>query len=107
MLVKQNVYIFLAESEKADKGSRDSAIATTSAPGPTTPGSEVWWDVRLPHNIVPDHYNVRLYIDLEKMEFRGDVAILLNVTEPTSIILVHVNKMNITAVSVEKAASGG
>lgn len=41
------------------------------------------------------------------MEFHGDVAILLNVTEPTDIILVHVNKMNITAVSVEKAASGG
>jgi len=53
------------------------------------------------------HYDVVLYIDLKKLEFHGDVAILVHVTESTENVLVHVNKMNITSVSVEKAAGGG
>ena len=99
--------IFLTEDEGKDEGSKDSGVATTSAPGPTTPGTEVWWKVRLPHNIVPVHYDVTLYIDLKKLEFYGDVAILVNVTEPTENVLVHVNKMNISSASVEKASGGG
>jgi len=75
--------------------------------GPTTPGTEVWWKVRLPHNVVPDHYDVELNIDLDKLEFNGSVTILVTVREPTENVLVHVNKMNITSASVEKASSGG
>jgi len=100
------LYSVVAQEEK-DEGDKGSAAATTSAPGPTTPGTEVWWNVRLPENIVPVHYDVVLYIDLKKLEFYGDVAILVNVTEPTENVLVHVNKMNITSVSVERASSGG
>ena len=75
---------------------------------PTTPGTEVWWNVRLPDNIVPDHYDVVLYIDLKKLVLFGDVSILVNVTKPTENVLVHVNKMNITqSPTVEKASSGG
>ena len=68
----------------------------------------MWWNVRLPENIVPDHYDVVLYIDLKKLVFFGDVSILVNVTKPTENVLVHVNKMNITqSPTVEKASSGG
>ena len=68
----------------------------------------MWWNVRLPDNIVPDHYDVVLYIDLKKLVFFGDVSILMNVTKPTENVLVHVNKMNITqSPVVEKASSGG
>ena len=68
----------------------------------------MWWNVRLPDNIVPDHYDVVLYIDLKKLVFFGDVSILVNVTKPTENLLVHVNKMNITqSPTVEKASSGG
>ena len=68
----------------------------------------MWWNVRLPDNIVPDHYDVVLYIDLKKLVFFGDVSILVNVTKPTENVLVHVNKMNITqSPTVEKASSGG
>ena len=80
---------------------------TTTTPGPTTPGTEVWWNVRLPDNIVPVHYDVVLYIDLKKLVFFGDVSILVNVTKPTENVLVHVNKMNITSAKVEMASSGG
>ena len=68
----------------------------------------MWWNVRLPDNIVPDHYDVVLSIDLKKLVFFGDVSILVNVTKPTENVLVHVNKMNITqSPTVEKASSGG
>lgn len=89
------------------EGTHSSLTATTAAPGPTTPGSEVWWNVRLPKDIVPEHYDVRLYVDLEKSEFFGSVAILVNVSSPTENVLIHVNKMNITSASVEKASGGG
>ncbi|KAJ7382213.1 hypothetical protein OS493_036246 [Desmophyllum pertusum] len=94
------------ELEKEDEGSTGSVAVSTSAPGPTTAGTEVWWNVRLPDNIVPVHYDVLLYIDLKKLEFHGKVEILVNVTKPTENVLVHVNKMNITSVSVEKASGG-
>lgn len=68
--------------------------------GPTTAGTEVWWNVRLPDYITPIHYDVELHIDLEKLEFYGDVDIHLKVSKPTKVILVHVNLMNVTSASV-------
>ena len=103
----QGVSCSIIELEKEDEGSTGSVAVSTSAPGPTTAGTEVWWNVRLPDNIVPVHYDVLLYIDLKKLEFHGKVEILVNVTKPTENVLVHVNKMNITSVSVEKASGGG
>ena len=84
-----------------------STPASTTTPGPTTPGTEVWWNVRLPENIVPDHYDVVLYIDLKKLVFFGDVSILVSITKPTENVLVHVNKMNITSAKLETASGGG
>lgn len=98
-----------ASSKPPDKnieGTPGPLAVTTAAPGPTTPGSEVWWNVRLPNNIVPEHYDVLLYIDLKKSEFFGNVAIRVNVSSSTENVLVHVNKMNITSASVEKASGG-
>ena len=98
--------IFVDNDEKSAAGNGSLAV-TTAAPGPTTPGSEVWWNVRLPKNIVPEHYDVLLYIDLGKSEFIGNVAIRVNVSSSTENVLVHVNKMNITSASLEKASGGG
>ena len=67
----------------------------------------MWWNVRLPKNIVPVHYDVLLNIDLKKLEFYGNVEILVNVSTSTENVLVHVHKMNITSVSVEQASDGG
>ena len=98
--------MLLTEKKKGPVGGSTPA-STTTTPGPTTPGTEVWWNVRLPENIVPDHYDVVLYIDLKKLVFFGDVSILVNVTKPTENVLVHVNKMNITSAKLEAASSGG
>ncbi|XP_068711712.1 glutamyl aminopeptidase-like [Montipora foliosa] len=93
--------------EKEDEEATPSVVIPTSTPGPTTAGTEVWWNVRLPNNIVPDHYDVLLSIDLENSKFSGEVDILVNVTEPTENVLVHVNKMNVSSALVVKASSGG
>jgi len=98
--------IFVERNDK-NGGKNSSLVVTTAAPGPTTPGSEVWWNVRLPKDIVPEHYDVVLYIDLENSEFFGNVAIRVTVLSSTENVLVHVNKMNITSASVEKASGGG
>ncbi|XP_022795785.1 glutamyl aminopeptidase-like [Stylophora pistillata] len=73
--------------------------------GPTTAGTEEWWNVRLPDFITPVHYDVMLYIDLKKLEFYGDVEILLNVEKVTEVILVHVNLMNVTSASVVEVSN--
>lgn len=75
--------------------------------GPTTAGTEVWWNVRLPDYITPIHYDVELHIDLEKLEFYGDVDIHLKVSKPTKVILVHVNLMNVTSASVVEFSNEG
>ena len=75
--------------------------------GPTTAGTEEWWNVRLPDFITPVHYDVMLYIDLKKLEFYGDVEILLNVEKVTEVILVHVNLMNVTSASVVEVSNEG
>ena len=102
---KPIVQLLLLTGKKEEVG--ESTPAPTTTPGPTTPGTEVWWNVRLPDNIVPVHYDVVLYIDLKKLVFFGDVSILVNVKKPTENVLVHVNKMNITSAKVEMASSGG
>lgn len=99
--------IIFADKDEKSNGETGLLAVTTAAPGPTTPGSEVWWNVRLPDNIVPKHYDVLLYIDLKKSEFFGSVAIQVKVSSSTENVLVHVNKMNITSASVEKASGGG
>lgn len=75
--------------------------------GPTTAGTEVWWNVRLPDYITPIHYDVELHIDLKKLEFYGDVDIHLKVSKPTKVILVHVNLMNVTSASVVEFSNEG
>ncbi|EDO47790.1 predicted protein [Nematostella vectensis] len=75
-----------------------------SSPLPTTPGTEAWWNVRLPKNVVPVHYNVYLNIILKELRFTGTSEIHLNVTQSTDLILVHSARMNVTSGSVMNKA---
>ena len=64
-----------------------------------------WENVRLPANIVPDHYDVSLRVDLESFDVTGEVAINAQVVSETLYILVHVSDMNITSVQVSQGGS--
>jgi hypothetical protein len=101
------MFIHFVEGDKdANEGSGTITPTSPSSPVPTTAGTEAWWSVRLPKNIIPVHYEVLLDIDLEKLRFDGNVVIYANVTSPTKLVLVHVNEMNVTSVKV-KTKEGG
>lgn len=50
---------------------------------------------RLPRNIVPDHYDIRLDLDLETFTFSGEVGIDLTVTEASSAIVLNTADIDI------------
>ena len=84
----------------------DEPTSITMAPTEPT-GPEPWYQVRLPQNILPIHYDFYLDPDLEKNTFKGNVSVLINVTAKSaymSFILIHINDMNVTRAKVFKRA---
>jgi aminopeptidase N len=45
--------------------------------------------MRLPTTVVPDHYDLFVKPDLDKLRFEGSVKIRVDVREPTSEIILH------------------
>lgn len=89
----------------ADKEGEEKEIGPTSV-GPTTPGAEPWWQIRLPDNVKPYHYDLTLHIDLTKPHFSGTVQIWINVSSPTPYILLHARYMNFTKVELQTFSGG-
>ncbi|KXJ20434.1 Endoplasmic reticulum aminopeptidase 1 [Exaiptasia diaphana] len=88
---------------RRSKGSDDGPqTGGTSAPAPTTPGTEAWWQIRLPRNVVPVHYNVFLNVTVDLPRYDGNVEVEVNVTSPTDLILIHSLGLNITQLTVKK-----
>ena len=78
----------------------------TAFTGLTTPGREVWWNVRLPRNVTPKHYDLTIFVDLSNFKFNGHVSILITVTEPTQYVLLHTNRLKITSVTAQTVSEG-
>ena len=98
---------FLTEGKVGVGGKGEKDEKPTASVRPTTPGSEPYWNVRLPTDIIPTHYDVTVKIDLDKRRYDGKVAIFVNVTIPTIYVMVHTNTINITESSVQKIGSDG
>ena len=64
-----------------------------------------WKNVRLPANIVPDHYEVSLSVDLESFNVTGEVTVNAEVVSETPYILIHAKDMNITGAQVSQGGS--
>lgn len=90
----------------APGGKGEKEEASPIPVGPTTPGPEPWWQIRLPDNVKPYHYGLTLHIDLNKPNFKGTVNIWVDVLSPTPYILLHAVNMNITKVEVQKLSGG-
>ena len=90
-------------------GVRTTAEQTTSGDrttvGPTTSTLKPWEKIRLPTDIVPDHYDMLIRVYLDTLRFSGNSNITINVTKATDKILFHINKINITDVEVIDNAS--
>ncbi|KAG0283670.1 hypothetical protein BGZ96_011949 [Linnemannia gamsii] len=56
--------------------------------------------VVLPTNVTPIHYNLKLVPNLETFVFTGEVAINIDVNEPTAEIQLNAKKLNISKASV-------
>jgi len=59
---------------------------------------------RLPHNVVPEHYDLHLTPDLSSATFAGDVSIKVNVVETTSTVALNAVDIDFTETTV---ISGG
>ncbi len=69
-------------------------------PHTTVTPPQPWNSVRLPTNVIPEHYRIDLTLDLDNFAVSGSVEILCNVVDTTSIILVHAREMNIITSTV-------
>lgn len=87
-----------------------TTTTTTQAPTTTVPGVI---DVRLPKDLVPWKYHLKLrphlYSDKpSEFYFNGSVEILLNVTKATDVITLHYRNLNISSekITVTKEEGG-
>ncbi|XP_066264500.1 aminopeptidase N-like [Branchiostoma lanceolatum] len=56
---------------------------------------QILQSTRLPNNVVPLHYNLRLEVDLQKFTVLGHVTITVRCVAPSSYILLHADKLEI------------
>ena len=68
----------------------------TYTPKATVPPNLPWSGIRLPRNIIPSTYSLDLRVDLDKFIFSGGVEIEVECVQPTHLIILHVNALNIT-----------
>lgn len=80
-------------------GSAASHGNTQSTQPPVNDGKP-WMTLRLPSNVVPDHYKLMLFPKVEGTTFTGRVSITVNITKTTKHILVHIRDLAITGRSV-------
>ena len=52
-------------------------------------------NVRLPQNVLPEHYDLYLFPELEEGMFSGKVDIHINSTEPRDYFMAHVKYLDI------------
>lgn len=88
-------------------GMTQSSVGTTSFVAtvrPTTPKPTSRYaavnNIRLPKNIVPVQYWFSLDIDMLGLKFTGTNEIQITVNERTSIIIVHMKQMTLTATPI-------
>ena len=70
-----------------------------------TSSDDPWKNIRLPANIVPDHYEVSLSVDLESFNVTGEVTVNAEVVSETPYVLIHAKDMNITGARVSQGGS--
>ncbi|XP_032235059.1 glutamyl aminopeptidase isoform X2 [Nematostella vectensis] len=113
MLILVVIIIILAAllgkaSSRLHKAPVESSTEEPTRPaGPATPGTEAWWNVRLPYGVIPVHYNLFLNVTLDRDHFHGKVDIYINVFKATKIIIVHNRRLNVSDIDIRKTGSQG
>eukprot|EP00111_Clytia_hemisphaerica_P010712 TCONS_00031279-protein len=97
------------EEKYAKLGGNGDAAKTTLNPRSTTVvpsgkpacSGKQWCNVRLPEHIRPYHYNLEILSDVKNLKYDGQVEILLSVSKPIDVILVHIKEKLITKVNLQ------
>uniref|UniRef100_A0A8B9KWU4 Aminopeptidase n=1 Tax=Astyanax mexicanus TaxID=7994 RepID=A0A8B9KWU4_ASTMX len=83
--------------------SKNATTSTGSTAAPTTvPSNEPWDKYRLPDTLLPDSYELTLWPRLEPDSrniyiFTGSSSVVFRCVKDTDLILIHSNKLNLTA----------
>ena len=75
-----------------------TTIMTTTLKPCTSP----WCSVRLPQNVIPIHYNLRIKANVNELSFNGTQSMFVRVTNATKYVLFHFKQMNITEFKIYK-----
>ncbi|KAJ8311423.1 hypothetical protein KUTeg_010778 [Tegillarca granosa] len=59
-----------------------------------------WDEIRLPRYLLPIHYDIELWVDLENKDFQGQVNMTIYVNASTKYIMFHINHLVIDFESV-------
>src|SRR5260370_16606439 len=60
-------------------------------------------DYRLPKNVTPKRYEIRLTPDLKAFTFQGDVTVAITVNEATDDVVLNALELEIDSVAAERA----
>lgn len=109
-LLIASIAAFARPSVSCQTGSNIPALLETASPSATSAKSSIllatngqpfpWKDIRLPRNIIPDHYHIFIHPNLSQSHFSGNVNIFALVVSATDFIVFHVKDLNITDVKV-------
>lgn len=90
-------------TQEKSKNEATTVNPTTPAPAttPSTP-KEPWQRYRLPDSLTPDSYNVTLWPQLKTNDkgmyvFFGNSTVVFKCVKETDLIIIHSNKLNLTA----------
>uniref|UniRef100_A0A4W4GQZ5 Aminopeptidase n=1 Tax=Electrophorus electricus TaxID=8005 RepID=A0A4W4GQZ5_ELEEL len=102
-------------SQEKDKNTvKPADVVTTAVPtfAPTTaPSNDPWHRYRLPDTLVPEFYDVILWPHIRQESnridtFTGNSSVVFRCVRETDLILIHSNKLNLTAEPTLTALSG-
>ncbi|XP_045703858.1 endoplasmic reticulum aminopeptidase 1 [Phyllostomus hastatus] len=63
-----------------------------------------WNEVRLPEHIIPVHYDLMIHANLTTLTFEGTTAIDITASQPTTAIILHSNRLQISKATLRKGA---
>ncbi|KAF6124144.1 endoplasmic reticulum aminopeptidase 1 [Phyllostomus discolor] len=63
-----------------------------------------WNEVRLPEYIIPVHYDLMIHANLTTLTFEGTTAVDITASQPTTAIILHSNRLQISKATLRKGA---
>jgi len=94
--------------------SQKTAKPTVSSQQPTSPSQKPtqasctggpWCNIRLPTDVIPFHYNLKISADVDALKFNGTQKMFVNVTMPTKYVLFHYKEMDITSWRIVRSSN--